>query len=117
MNQELQAFRDAVESEEFREGKISHAQDLATDYVRNHPAEFIGHREVLETSDHEAQARERCVADVDHYRSQGRVTEWWRCEAWHLHRWHPPNIGGDIFQPDVRNADSGGFQPTIRNHD
>jgi hypothetical protein len=115
MNQDLQALRDAVESDEFRSGSIEHAQNLATEYVQNHPDEFIGHREVLENADHEAHAREQCVADVDYYRSQGRDTDWWRCEAWHLHRWHPMHIGGDIFKPNVRNND-GILQPQVRNH-
>src|SRR5665213_429097 len=88
MNQELQALKAAMDAMDF-----DTARELATAYVNAHPDEFTEYAALTESAESDQKAIEAVVADVEHYRSQGRLESQYRAEAWHLHTWEPQQIG------------------------
>jgi hypothetical protein len=100
MNEGLETLKDAMDA-----GDFDTARKLATGYVNAHPDEFREYKVFTEAAESDAHALDQVVADVDHFRSQGRLESQFRAEAWHLHMWHPQQIGdgGQSRQPQRRN--------------
>src|SRR5690242_15927800 len=110
MKQELLAVKAAMERCDF-----ATARDLATLYVNAHPDEFTDYYDMVASSVNESEALAKVVAAVDNLRNAGLLEHQMRAEAFHLHRWHPQNIGGHMGAgPQVRNA--GVVHPAVRNN-
>lgn len=92
MKKEYEALYKALDPENL---DIDEARRLATSIVKKYPDEFneyAGLTDDPDTPDDEALSA--IVADIDHFRAQGRTESWMRAEAWHLHIFEPQNIGG-----------------------
>lgn len=92
MNQELEAIKAVVDPGEGQD--LDKARELSDAYVAAHPEEF---------ADFEDMTIEAVVQAVDVFRAAQMPDAQYRAEAWHLHKWLPQNIGGEV-QPQLRSS-------------
>lgn len=109
VNEELEALKAAMGA-----GDFDTARDLATNYVRAHPEEFTDYVRLVQEAPDERAAVKAVVQRVTAFRNLDMPGEQYRAEAFHLHRWHPQDVTGQV-QPLIRN-DLGDSQPAVRNH-
>lgn len=120
MNQELQAFADAMEEARGTEeapGSLDfdHARELADGYVTTHPDEFTEHVGKVQAAPDEDAAQKAIIKMVEVFRDAGMDESHYRADAFLMHRWHPNDVSGD-FKPKVRNEVAENFQPSVRKH-
>lgn len=89
MHTELQELKTAMDA-----GAFDTARDMATAIVTAHPDWFTEYEALTEGAESDEKAIEAVVADVEHFRAQGRLDAQYRAEAWHLHLWHGQQVGG-----------------------
>lgn len=125
MKAELQAIADALCADAIRAGtpctpNIDRARELSDTYVTTHLDEFTDHIEKVakaraaatDPAEGERAAIAVIVKMCENLRNAELDEHWIRAEAFHLHHWHPQNVGGD-FAPTVRN--DVGAPPQVRN--
>lgn len=114
MIQELQDLKKAMEA-----GAFDTAREIADTYVVMHPDEFNDHYGHVANAANEAEALATIVNMCEKLRDAGLEEHQLRAEAFHLHRWHPQDIGG-VYQPAVRedgdeDLPAPAAQPKVRN--
>lgn len=113
MIQELQDLKEAMEA-----GDFDRAREISDTYVTTHPDEFNDHLNHVGNAANEGEALAKIVDMCEKLRDAGLEEHQLRAEAFHLHRWHPQDIGG-VYQPAVRKDEDEDLpapsQPKVRN--